>query len=95
MIVPYSTRGRDEPHQTATNRSSFSQNAAYSPHHNTAGGVRSVGSFTSALLGTLGIYLNACREEQHLTAELGASYDTYRHRLPMLLPHILGTRTRA
>jgi protein-S-isoprenylcysteine O-methyltransferase Ste14 len=42
---------------------------------------------------TLGFYLKARREEQLLTAELGAPYDSYRQRVPMLLPRVALTRT--
>ena len=37
---------------------------------------------------TLGIYMKARREEQLLNAELAAAYDTYRRRVPMLLPRL-------
>ena len=42
--------------------------------------------FLGAALMTLGFYLKARREEQLLIAELGAPYEAYRRRVPMLLP---------
>lgn len=41
-----------------------------------------------AALMTLGFYLKARREERLLVSELGAPYDSYRHRVPMLLPRL-------
>jgi protein-S-isoprenylcysteine O-methyltransferase Ste14 len=46
--------------------------------------------FAGAALMTLGIYLKARREEQLLSSELGAPYESYRRRVPMLLPRIAG-----
>ena len=42
--------------------------------------------FLGAALMTLGFYLKARREEQLLITELGASYESYLHRVPMLFP---------
>lgn len=45
-------------------------------------------SFLGAALMTLGFYLKSRREEQLLIVELGAPYEAYRRRVPMLVPHI-------
>jgi len=45
-----------------------------------------------AALMTFGIYLKARREELLLTTELGAPYQSYRQRVPMLLPRIARAR---
>ena len=50
------------------------------------------GGLAGALLMSFGYYLKARREERLLTTELGAPYETYRHRVPMLLPRL--TRAR-
>ena len=42
--------------------------------------------FLGAGLLTLGFYFKARREEQLLIAELGAPYESYRQRVPMLVP---------
>jgi protein-S-isoprenylcysteine O-methyltransferase Ste14 len=49
--------------------------------------------FIGALLITAGVYLKARREEKLLIDELGPPYETYRRRVPMLLPRIQGTGT--
>lgn len=54
---------------------------------------RSQLGMAGAGLMTLGLYLKARREEQLLTAELGAPYKSYRQRVPMLLPRISPART--
>jgi protein-S-isoprenylcysteine O-methyltransferase Ste14 len=47
--------------------------------------------FLGALLMTGGVYLKARREEDLLIDEIGQPYETYRRRVPMLVPRILGT----
>jgi protein-S-isoprenylcysteine O-methyltransferase Ste14 len=46
--------------------------------------------FLGAALMTLGFYLKARREEQLLITELGAAYESYLRRVPMLFPFSMG-----
>jgi protein-S-isoprenylcysteine O-methyltransferase Ste14 len=48
--------------------------------------------FLGAGLLTLGFYLKARREEQLLIAEMGAQYEGYRRRVPMLFPFSMRAR---
>ncbi len=50
--------------------------------------------FLGAALMTLGFYLKARREEQLLITELGAAYESYLHRVPMLFPFSTGAAPR-
>jgi protein-S-isoprenylcysteine O-methyltransferase Ste14 len=59
-----------------------------------AGDATAIG-FAGAVLMTLGLYLKARREERLLTGELGESYESYRRRVPMLLPHLPVPRAHA
>ena len=45
-------------------------------------------SFAGAAIMTLGWYMKARLEEQFLSQDLGAEYDAYRERVPMLVPFI-------
>jgi protein-S-isoprenylcysteine O-methyltransferase Ste14 len=50
--------------------------------------------FAGAALVALGFYLKARLEERLLRGELGAAYDEYRRRIPMLIP-FLGSQRRS